>query len=144
MKVFKPLTQGLLFKVFEEERQYYLSVGILNFFSFDLTRGLFSEIDLWKFAGTELGKDAMLDICMPKPKGEVLVVGSCFAPGGKPVPAYEVRLQIGPIDKTLHIFGDRFWKRKGGVLKTISDPMPFTEMNVSYENAFGGPDYSIL
>ncbi|NIO06635.1 MAG: DUF2169 domain-containing protein, partial [Deltaproteobacteria bacterium] len=70
-----------------------------------------------------------------------LVVGKCFAPGGKPVPAYEVCLQIGPIRKTLHVFGDRFWKRKAGVVKTISDPLPFTEMAISYDNAFGGPDY---
>jgi uncharacterized protein YjbI with pentapeptide repeats len=141
MKVFKPLNQSLLYKVFEDKKKCYLSVAILSFFPFDLTRGLLSEIDLWKFAASELGKDAMLDMGMPKPKGEVLVVGTCFAPGGKPVPAYEVRLKIGSIDKTLPVFGDRFWKRKAGVLKTISDPLPFTEMDIRYENAFGGPDY---
>jgi len=141
MKVSKPFNQSLLYKTFEEEKKCYLSVAILSFFPFEASSGLLSEIDLWKFAGSELGKDAMLDICMPKPKGEVLVVGRCFAPGGKPVPAYEVRLQIGPIGKTLNVFGDRFWKRKVGVVKTVSDPLPFTEMDVSYENAFGGPDY---
>ena len=141
MKVFKPLNQSLLYKVFEDKKKCYLSVAILSFFPFDVTRGLLSEIDLWKFAASELGKDAMLDMCMPKPKGEVLVVGKCLAPGGNPVPAYEVSLHIGPIGKTLHVFGDRFWKRKAGVLKTISDPVPFTEMDISYENAFGGPDY---
>jgi uncharacterized protein YjbI with pentapeptide repeats len=141
MKVLKPLSQSLLYKTFEEGKKCYLSVAILSFFTFEASSGLLSEIDLWKFTGSELGKDAILDICMPKPKGEVLVVGKCFAPGGKPVPAYEVGLQIGPIGKTLHVFGDRFWKRKAGVLKTISAPLPFTEMDVSYENAFGGPDY---
>jgi uncharacterized protein YjbI with pentapeptide repeats len=141
MKVFKPLAQGLLFKVFEEARKCYLSVAILSFFPFEVSSGLLSEIDLWKFSASELGKHAMLDMCMPKPKGEVLVVGRCFAAGGKPVPASKVSLRVGPIDKTLHVFGDRFWKRKGSVLKTITDPIPFTEMNVSYENAFGGPDY---
>ena len=141
MKVFKPLNQSLLYKVFEDGKKCYLSVGILSLFPFDLTRGLLSEIDLWKFAASELGKDAMLDMCMPKPKGEVLVVGKCFAPGGKPVPAYEVSLQIGSISKTLHVFGDRFWNRKAGILKTISAPLPFTEMGLTYDNAFGGPDH---
>ncbi len=141
MKVFKPFNQGLLYKVFEEEKKCYLSVAILSLFSFDLTQGLLCEIDLWKFAASELGKDAMLDMGMPKPKGEVLIVGKCLAPGGKPVPAYEVRLKIGSIDKTLPVFGDRFWKRKAGVLKTISDPLPFAEMDISYANAFGGPKY---
>ncbi|UCG63877.1 MAG: DUF2169 domain-containing protein [Deltaproteobacteria bacterium] len=141
MKVIKPLNQGLLFKVFEDARKCYLSVAVFNFFPFEASSGLLSEIDMWKFVASELGKDAVLDMCMPKPKCEVLVVGKCFAPKGKPVPAYEVRLQIGPIDKTLNVYGDRFWKRKRGILKTISDPLPFTEMDITYENAFGGPDY---
>ncbi|MFX1555352.1 MAG: DUF2169 domain-containing protein, partial [Promethearchaeota archaeon] len=141
MKVIKPLSQGLLFKVFEDARKCYLSVAVFNFFPFEASSGLLSEIDMWKFVASELGKDGMLDMCMPKPKCEVLVVGKCFAPKGKPIPAYEVRLQIGPIDKALNVYGDRFWRRKAGILKTISDPLPFTEMDISYESAFGGPDY---
>jgi len=141
MKIIKPLNQSLLYKTFEAERSFYLCTTIISFFSFESSPTLLSEPDLWKFAGSELGKETILDLCMPKPKGEVLANGRCYAPGGKPVPAYEVRLKIGPIDKTLHVYGDRFWKRKGGLVKVISDPMPFTEMPVSYENAFGGPEY---
>ena len=59
MKVIKPLNQSLLYKVFEKERKNHLSVAILSFFPFDVTQGLLSEIDLWKFAGSELGKDAV-------------------------------------------------------------------------------------
>ena len=140
MKVVKPLTQSLLYKTYEADKRFFFCTLLLSYFSFD-SSSLLSEPELWKFAGSELGKDAMLDMCMPKPKGEVLVVGKCFTPEGKPIPAYEVGLQIGPIDKTLFVFGDRFWKRKKGILKTISDPHPFTEMDVSYENAFGGPEY---
>jgi len=141
MRIVKPLNQSLLYKVFEDKRRFFISVTILSFFPFETPAGLLSEVDLWKFASAELGKDAMLDMCMPKPKGEVLIVGRCFTPEAKPVPAYDVGLRIGPIDKTLYVFGDRFWDRKAGVLKTISDPLPFTEMAISYANAFGGPDY---
>ena len=140
MKTIKPINQSLLYKTYEADRKFYLCTVIFSYFSFD-SSSLLSEPDLWKFAGTELGKDAMLDMCMPKPRGEVLVVGTCFAPEGKPVPAYEVGLQIGPIDKTLYVFGDRFWKRRFLFFKTISDPLPFREMAVTYENAFGGPEY---
>jgi uncharacterized protein YjbI with pentapeptide repeats len=140
MKVVKPLTQSLLYKTYEADRKFFFCTAVVSYFSFD-SSCLLSEPDLWKFTVSELGKDAMLDMCMPKPKGEVLVVGTCFAPEGKPVPAYEVGLQIGPIDKTLYVFGDRFWKRRFLFFKTISDPLPFTEMAVTYENAFGGPDY---
>ncbi|NIO06636.1 MAG: hypothetical protein GTO40_01120, partial [Deltaproteobacteria bacterium] len=62
MKVIKPFNQGILYKVFEDGKQCYLSVGILSFFPFEKSAGLLSEIDMWKFAGTELGKDAMLDM----------------------------------------------------------------------------------
>jgi hypothetical protein len=140
MKIIKPINQSLLYKTYEADRKYYFCTVVLSYFSFD-SPSLLSEPDLWKFAGTELGKDVMLDMCMPKPKGEVLVSGRCFAPDGKPVPAYEVNLRIGPIAKTLNIYGDRFWKRAGGMVKVISDPLPFTEMDISYENAYGGPDF---
>jgi uncharacterized protein YjbI with pentapeptide repeats len=141
MKTIKPLNQSLLYKTFEANKSFYLCTSVISFFSYESPPTLLSEPDLWKFTSSELGKDAMLDMCMPKPKGEVLVVGRCFTPEAKPVPAYEVLLKIGPIDKTLYVFGERFWERKAGVLKTITDPLPFTEMDVSYENAFGGPDY---
>jgi uncharacterized protein YjbI with pentapeptide repeats len=140
MKTIKPINQSLLYKTYEADRKFYLCTVIFSYFSFD-SSSLLSEPDLWKFAGTELGKDAMLDMCMPKPKGEVLVVGRCFAPGDEPVMASEVGLRIGPVDKTLYVFGDRFWKRRFLFFKTISNPLPFTEMAVTYENAFGGPDY---
>jgi len=141
MKTIKPFKQSVLCKTFEAGRSFYLCTAIMSFFPLASSPTLLSEQDLWEFADSELGKDAMLDMCMPKPKGEVLVVGRCFTPEAKPVPAYEVHLKIGPIDKTLYVFGDRFWGRKAGVLKTISDPLPFTKMAISYENAFGGPNY---
>ncbi|NIM98423.1 MAG: DUF2169 domain-containing protein [candidate division Zixibacteria bacterium] len=131
----------MLYRTFEADRSFYLCTAVISFFPFESSSTLLSDPDLWQFVSSELGKDAMLDMCMPKPRGEVLVIGRCFAPGGKPVPACEVRLQMGLVDKTLYVFGDRFWRRKGGILKTISDPLPFTEMDISYENAFGGPDY---
>jgi len=140
MKIIKPLNQSLLYKTFEADRKFYLCTVILSYFSFD-SPSLLSEPDLWKFAASELGKNAMLDMCMPKPKGEVLAVGTCFAPEGNPIPACEVGLQIGPIDKTLYVFGDRFWKRRFLFFKTISDPLSFREMAITYENAFGGPEY---
>jgi uncharacterized protein YjbI with pentapeptide repeats len=141
MKAIKPLNQSLLYKAFEANRSFYLCTTIISFFSFESSPTLLSEPDLWKFAGSELGKEAVLDMCMPKPNAEVLVSGKCFASEGKPVSAYEVRLQIGPINKTLYVFGDRVWKRKAGILQVISDPLSFTEMDITYENAFGGPEY---
>jgi uncharacterized protein YjbI with pentapeptide repeats len=140
MLIFKPFTQPIIHKVFENSDGYKLSAGILGFFLFETGSGLLSEIDLWKFVAGELGS-TILDSGMPKHRGEVLVIGKCFAREGKPVPASQVRLNIGPVEKTLSLFGDRFWNRKAGIFKVQSDPVPFAEMPVSYENAFGGPDF---
>ena len=141
MKIYKPLKQGLLTKIFEEKKRYYLVTTVLTFFSLDLPSQLFTEIDLWKFAGEALGKDVILDLGMPKPRGEVLVTGKFFARGGVPGLAGQVRLKLGMVEKKLDVFGDRFWNRAAGTSLVISDPKPMTVMHISYENAFGGPDY---
>jgi uncharacterized protein YjbI with pentapeptide repeats len=140
VRILKPLSQGLLLRVFEDGNRCYFSVGVLGFFAFDSSSELLSEVDLWKLAAAELGKDGVLDMCMPKPRGEVLVVGKCFAPEGRPVTAAQVALRIGNIDKTLFVVGDRFWVGKGP-RKEMTEPVPFTEMPITYEHAFGGPDF---
>lgn len=140
MLVIKPLTQGFLQKFFEDRQRYYLSASIFSIFTFEVSSRLLSEIDLWKFVAGEL-RGTILDSGMPKHRGEVLVIGKCFAPDGKPVSACHVRLRIGSIEKILSVFGDRFWNRKAGLFKIQSDPMPFKEMPISYENAFGGPGF---
>jgi uncharacterized protein YjbI with pentapeptide repeats len=141
MKVIKPFTQGLLFRTFEDGGQCHLSVATLGLFPFGGPQALLPEISLWKLVGSELGRNGILDAGMPKPRGEVLVAGRCYAPGGNAVPAARVRLRIGSIDKTLAVFGDRFWRRRLGVFHRISDPRPFTEMDLGYENAFGGSGF---
>ncbi len=142
MKIYKPLNLGLLYKHYEEAHQDLLTVSIIAFFSFDTRPQIDNEINLWKFTAEELGKDAALDLGMPKPRSEILVTGKYFSPGGKPVPGGKVRLQIGPHEKTLYVFGDRFWQRKAGGRLVLTDPNPITSMDLSYENAFGGPEYT--
>ncbi|MFC1852065.1 DUF2169 domain-containing protein [candidate division CSSED10-310 bacterium] len=74
-----------------------------------------------------------------KPHADLLLVGSCHSPTGKPILACRVTFQVGSFTKTLGIFGDRFWQK--GLLSTISDPKPFTRMDLRYENSFGGSDF---
>jgi hypothetical protein len=140
MKTVKPLKQGLLYKTFEANRSFYLCTAVISFFSFESPPTLLSEPGFWKFVSSEIGKDSMLDMCMPKPRGEVLVTGRCYASKGK-ASAGEVSLKTGPIEKTLYVFGNRFWRKTVGLVGTISDPEPFGEMEISYENAFGGAEY---
>lgn len=136
MKTIKPQRLGLLTKVYEDDGAPHLVVTLLVFFSFRGARRVLPEVELWKFVGAELGTDAILDEGMWKPRGEVLVTGRCFAPGGAPCPATYVRVQIGRVDKKLYVIGDRIWKH--GV---PSDPVPFTEMPITWQRAFGGPGF---
>ena len=79
------------------------------------------------------------EYCLTKPKCDVLLIGNAHAPGGKPAPYTRVRLQVGPIDKTIDVIGNRTWSGRGG---SPSDPEPFTVMPISYDRAFGGVDAS--
>lgn len=74
-----------------------------------------------------------------KPRCDVLLNGSAYAPGGKPVTKVPVSLKIGPISKSFHVVGNRFWKKRV-VSISASHPRPFTVMPISYDKAFGGVD----
>ncbi|WP_437758784.1 DUF2169 family type VI secretion system accessory protein [Sorangium sp. So ce1389] len=137
MKTIKPQKLGLLHRVIEDGSDCYLSVTILAFFSFGPPAALLSEIDLWKFIAAELGKDAVLDMGMPKPRGELLISGRAYPRGGR-APACAVRARLGAVDKTLYAIGDRTWQRGAP-----TEPQPFTEMPITWERAFGGPGFAL-
>ncbi|MBD3275729.1 MAG: DUF2169 domain-containing protein [Candidatus Marinimicrobia bacterium] len=73
-----------------------------------------------------------------KPRTDLMLVGKCYAPDGKPAVSVPVTFQVGPHKQTLGVIGDREWK---GLLKSMSDPKPFTEMDLRYENSYGGEGY---
>ena len=74
-----------------------------------------------------------------KPKTDVLVNGSAYAPRGKPVKEMVVSLEIGRNKKEVRVVGDRRWQRGLFGLKP-SNPTPFVKMPLVYERAFGGSD----
>ncbi|MBI4703784.1 MAG: DUF2169 domain-containing protein [Deltaproteobacteria bacterium] len=137
MRTIKPLRIGLLPKVYEAEGQCRLCVSLLAFFPFDPPDLLLPEMSLWMFVADKLGTEVPLDECMPKPHGELLVVGSAYAPGGKARPVCKVRVQLGALDKSLYVVGDRHWERGGAP----SEPEPFAAMPIDWAHAFGGQGY---
>jgi uncharacterized protein YjbI with pentapeptide repeats len=132
MKVVKPLRLGVLTKPFERDRRYFLSIAVVTFFPFDQPDRLLPEVSLWKLSGELLGPEGILDECMPKATAEVLVAGSAFPPS-PPQAHCRVRLAMGPVDRTIYVFGDREWERLGP-----TDPKPFSEMPLAWSKAFGG------
>ncbi len=73
-----------------------------------------------------------------KPHSDLLLVGKCCCPSNKPIQVCRVTFQVGEKVKSLAIFGDRYRK---GILKKSSIPELFTEMELRYENSFGGEGY---
>ena len=136
MNAIKPLDISLLFKVFEWNFEQNFVATVMIGFSLEDGESML-EPDLWKFISEQLGKDAALDFCMPKPKSEALVFGSYYSPGGKEVTADRVGFSLGAISKELAVIGDRYWRPVIGP----TPPEPFTTMPVDYAHAFGGTGF---
>lgn len=72
-----------------------------------------------------------------KPRCDVLLNGSAYAPGGKPAERVLVSLRLGTIKKSFAVVGDRVWK-SGFFGERASAIEPFTRMPISYDRAWGG------
>ncbi len=141
MKVIKDTHHGLLLNRFGIKDKYYLVVTILIFFDLDRPDSSLNEQEMWRFFQAQAGGGAILDTGMPKMNGEVIIYGSCFPAQGS-ARASMVAFGMEGIRKKLSVFGDRIWIRKGGI-SVISEPEPFREMPIRWENAFGGRHYKM-
>ncbi len=135
MKVIKPQRLSLLQRVVEHERRCTLVISTIAYMPLDAPKKLLTEQSLWKDT-TELVSGGVLDEGMPKPCGEILVTGDAFVPDGEPLPATSVRIEMGGVDKRLAVIGDRFWKGS-----KPTEPVPFEQMPVDWEHAFGGEGF---
>lgn len=73
------------------------------------------------------------DFVIHKPRADVMLVGHAY-PADNPTVA-AVSLQVGRLQRTLAVFGDRSW----GTLGAQSKPAPFDRMPLRWERAMGGP-----
>jgi hypothetical protein len=81
------------------------------------------------------------DLCLRKPSTDVLLVGEAVAQRRVPVPQLDVVLNVGPIQKTVRVFGTRVWF-KGMVGLTLTEPKPLVSLPLRWEFAWGGFDAS--
>lgn len=70
-----------------------------------------------------------------KPRGEVLIYGSCHLP--KPMAECDVVVSVGSWVKKLHVSGDRRWDESG----EATPPAKFDTMPLDFTRAFGGPGH---
>jgi hypothetical protein len=94
-----------------------------------------------EFTG-EPGLSAMLyetDYAHRKPKCDVLLNGSAYAPHAEPVKQVTVGISLGSITTSFNVVGNRVWDK---TLLSIcpTEPEPFLQMPISYDCAYGGVD----
>src|SRR6056297_1316284 len=136
MKIFKQKQHSIFPRPLGIKNRFYLSLGIMVFFDLTDSNNLLTEQELWKTLPRQLGPKPIIDQGIPKPRGEYLVTGSCFAPERETRQASEVKIRVGELDKRIYVYGDRYWKHG-----LITDPKPFSEIPVVWANAFGGEGF---
>lgn len=136
MRTLKPLTVSVLHAPFELHGKVQLVVVVGAMVGFD-GKALEQEQSLWKMLSETPGANGSLDEVKPKVRGEALVVGHAYAPGGKPAPVVAAKLGVGAVEKEVWVVGDRVWK--GGA---PGEPAPFERMPLSYDRAFGGEGHA--
>lgn len=77
------------------------------------------------------------DFCRYKPLTDVIVVGKAVAPGRVPATEVAVRLEVQGRSKDAMVFGERRWVSAAGFAR-MSPPVPFVELPLCWERAFGG------
>jgi hypothetical protein len=68
---------------------------------------------------------------------DVVLVAAAYARGGRAAESMHVGMSVGDVSRTMVVTGDRYWNTSGG-RPTISRPIPFVRMPMTYAQAFGG------
>jgi hypothetical protein len=71
---------------------------------------------------------------------DVVLNGRAYAPGGIPTTSCIASLQIEDSRKELLVTGDRVARFVEGGTPVFTDPLPFLNMDIRYERAYGGID----
>jgi len=79
------------------------------------------------------------DYAHRKPRCDVLLNGSAYAPGGRPAAHVTVAMRVGSMTKSFNVVGDRVWDRFL-LSSTPTSPKPFAKLPITYDRAFGGVD----
>jgi uncharacterized protein YjbI with pentapeptide repeats len=137
MQILKPQALGLSTRPIEFRKRYGLSISAYLHLPFAQgERGcLWAEQSMWSFLAREMAQP-LIDEGVVKLTPEFLVHGHAFAPEDRPN-ACAVRARLGTREKTLLVFGDRYWDGA-----RPSTPRPFASMPLGWAAAYGGADFA--
>jgi hypothetical protein len=80
-----------------------------------------------------------VDFAPRKSSCDILLLGSAYAPQGRPATRVEVGLRVGAWQKTFAVLGPRHWEWSPGRVNA-TPPGVFVQQPISYDVAFGGTD----
>jgi hypothetical protein len=80
------------------------------------------------------------DFAPRKRRLDVLLLGSAYAPGGRPAARVPVGLRANGFTKSFAVVGTRLWQF-ASTGASAGAPMPFAVMPIGYDRAFGGVDH---
>jgi uncharacterized protein YjbI with pentapeptide repeats len=136
MLVTKPSQCGLITRPIEYRKRAGLCITGYLFLSYAQGKepALLSEQSMWKYISDEL-HPAMLDEGITKSVPEFFVHGSAYSRNGA-IEACAVKVSFANVEKTLLVFGQRYWNQG-----KPSKPEPFEVLPVSWVNAFGADGF---
>jgi uncharacterized protein YjbI with pentapeptide repeats len=136
VQVVKPQALSLLTRSIEYRKRFGLCITASLHVPFDQgPRGtLWGEQSMWKFLSKEMAAP-LIDEGISKLTSEFLVHGHAYPPPGSPN-ACAVRVRLAEREKTVLVYGDRYWDGS-----TPSAPQVFENMPLSWDHAYGGVDF---
>jgi len=102
----------------------------------------FASGDVYYEGDPERGLRYPSDFAPFKPKTDVIVVGTAWAPNGKPAVSLPVAIRVGPLAKALLAVGPRRWNSSALGPSALTEPRPFVSFPMTFQHAFGGPGYA--
>ena len=136
MNIVKPQSLGIMFRTMEYRKRFGLCVsGYLHvpFVQGDRPQ-VWGEQSMWDFVLNDM-QPALIDEGISKLTSEFLVNGYAYSTAQRRN-AVAVRARLGATEKTVLVFGDRYWDGNAP-----SEPAPFERMPLTWSNSYGGPDF---
>ncbi len=143
MRVLKDINQSFLAGVLGLQDKLIFVASCFLFFDLEHPKTPLPEKDLWKLIKQYDLKSPPFDTGMPKPQAEAVLYGACHTTAGpeEECSGAEVSLEIGTIRKRLFVYGPRHWEIKKRGLRIVHDAPLSGPVPLTWENAFGGPDF---
>ncbi|RST52524.1 DUF2169 domain-containing protein [Variovorax sp. DXTD-1] len=133
MKTVKPFRLSVLSRPHRWKGGDVLGVAVMALASLEKSPRLFSEQELWETVTGEIGPGAVFDLGVPKAVPEFLVSGHAYTAHQTEKTVCAVRVLVGGLEKSLTVFGDRYW-----LDGRMTEALPFESMSVGWERAYGG------